>query len=46
MLAEALVDGLRQTHARGARYPVQGYLIREPPLLPSMAHPARELADV
>jgi uncharacterized protein (DUF169 family) len=42
---EALIDGLRQSHARGSRYPVQSYLIYEPPLLPAMRHLGETLAD-
>jgi uncharacterized protein (DUF169 family) len=44
--AEVLIDGLRQTHARGSRYPVQSYLIYEPPLLEAMAHLAEKLGDL
>ena len=43
---EAFIDGLRQTHARGSRYPVQSYLIYEPPLLDAMKRLADKLADV
>jgi uncharacterized protein (DUF169 family) len=43
---EALIDGLRQTHARGSRYPVQSYLIYEPPLLDPMKRLAEKLTDV
>lgn len=43
--AEALIDGLEQTHARGSRYPVQSYLIYQPPLLEAMAHLSEKLSD-
>ena len=33
---EALVDGLEKTHAKGTRYPMQSYLLYEPPLLKPM----------
>ncbi|MBN2331634.1 MAG: DUF169 domain-containing protein [Deltaproteobacteria bacterium] len=33
---EQLVDGLQQTHKHGSRYPIQSYMLYEPPLLPSM----------
>ncbi len=33
---ETLVDGLEKTHKKGLRYPMQGYLLYEPPLIPPM----------
>ena len=33
---EALVDGLEFTHRKGLRYPIQGYVLYEPPLVPPM----------
>jgi uncharacterized protein (DUF169 family) len=33
---EALVNGLEKTHKKGLRYPIQGYVLYEPPLIPPM----------
>jgi uncharacterized protein (DUF169 family) len=33
---ESLVDGLQKTHERGTRYPVQSYMIYQPPLIKPM----------
>jgi len=33
---EALMDGLEKTHKKGLRYPIQGYVLYEPPLIPPM----------
>ncbi|MBE9573018.1 MAG: DUF169 domain-containing protein [Proteobacteria bacterium] len=33
---EALVNGLESTHKKGLRYPIQGYVLYEPPLIPPM----------
>ncbi|MEJ2673007.1 MAG: DUF169 domain-containing protein [Deltaproteobacteria bacterium] len=33
---EALVDGLKKTHEKGTRYPVQSYLIYQPPTIKPM----------
>jgi uncharacterized protein (DUF169 family) len=33
---EALVDGLEKTHKKGLRYPIQGYVLYEPPVIPPM----------
>ncbi|MBW2339796.1 MAG: DUF169 domain-containing protein [Deltaproteobacteria bacterium] len=33
---EALVDGLEKTHKSGLSYPIQGYVLYEPPLIPPM----------
>ena len=42
---ESLLEGLRQTHERGSRYPVQSYLIYEPPMLQPMKHLSNKLLD-
>ncbi len=44
--ADRLIDGLERTHARGSRYPVQSYLIYEPPLLAPMKHLSEKLTDL
>jgi uncharacterized protein (DUF169 family) len=33
---EALVDGLEKTHKKGLRYPIQGYVLYESPVIPPM----------
>jgi len=33
---EAIVDGLEKTHKKGLRYPIQGYVLYEPPIIPPM----------
>jgi len=33
---ESLVDGLEKTQKKGTRYPIQSYLLYEPPLVPPM----------
>jgi hypothetical protein len=30
------LDGLGETHKRGTRYPIQSYILYQPPLIPSM----------
>jgi len=37
----ALVDGLEKTHKKGSRYPIQSYMLYEPPQIPSV----KALAD-
>jgi uncharacterized protein (DUF169 family) len=43
---EALVDGLIKTHKRGTRFPIQSYLLYEPPLLPAMKALDDKMKDV
>jgi uncharacterized protein (DUF169 family) len=31
---ELLVDGLEKTHKKGTRYPIQSYMIYQPPVIP------------
>jgi len=38
---ETLVDGLEKTHQKGTRYPIQSYMLYEPPQIP----PVKELDD-
>jgi len=38
---EALVDGLEKTHQKGTRYPIQSYMLYEPPQIP----PVKALDD-
>jgi uncharacterized protein (DUF169 family) len=33
---ESLADGLEKTHKKGTRYPVQSYLLYQPPVIPPM----------
>ncbi|MBW2096290.1 MAG: hypothetical protein JRI80_15540, partial [Deltaproteobacteria bacterium] len=33
---EKILEALEITHKKGMRYPVQGYLLYEPPVLPPM----------
>jgi uncharacterized protein (DUF169 family) len=42
----SLLDGLSKTHEKGSRYPVQSYLIYEPPMLKPMKHLADNLSDL
>jgi uncharacterized protein (DUF169 family) len=41
-----LVDGLEKTHARGSRYPVQRYLIYEPPEIPPVKALGEKLTEI
>ena len=34
--AEGIVEGLEKTHRKGLRYPIQGYMLYEPPVIPPM----------
>jgi uncharacterized protein (DUF169 family) len=43
---EALVDGLIKTHKKGTRFPVQSYLLYEPPLLPAMKALDEKMKDM
>ena len=43
---ESLVDGLRKTHERGTRYPVQSYMIYQPPLIQPMKSLEEKLVDL
>ena len=42
---EALVDGLQKTHAKGTRYPVQSYMIYEPPAIKPVRSLGEKLTD-
>jgi len=42
---EAIVDGLEKTHKKGLRYPIQGYALYEPPLIPPMKTLEEKLVD-
>lgn len=42
---EALVDGLQKTHARGTRYPVQSYMLYEPPAIKPVRILGEKLTD-
>lgn len=43
---ELLLDGLRKTHEKGTRYPVQSYMIYQPPVIKAMKNLADKLADL
>ena len=43
--AEQLLDGLRKTQEKGTRYPVQSYVIYEPPIIRPMKNLADKLSD-
>ncbi|NLI82719.1 MAG: DUF169 domain-containing protein [Deltaproteobacteria bacterium] len=42
---ESLLDGLRKTQEKGTRYPVQSYLIYQPPTIKPMRNLAEKLTD-
>jgi uncharacterized protein (DUF169 family) len=41
---ESLLEGLNKTHEKGSRYPVQSYLIYEPPMLKPMKNLGEKLS--
>lgn len=43
---EALVNGLEETHKKGLRYPIQGYVLYEPPLIPPMKAFKEKLVEI
>jgi uncharacterized protein (DUF169 family) len=43
---ETLVDGLEKTQKKGLRYPMEGYLLYEPPLIPPMKALEKKLTQV
>lgn len=43
---EGLTDGLEKTHRKGLRYPVQGYVLYEPPVTPPMKVLEAKLTDL
>lgn len=45
-LMEALIQGLENTHEKGTRYPVQKYVLYEPPILKQMKNLDRRLAPI
>lgn len=42
---ELLLDGLKKTHAKGTRYPVQSYMIYQPPVIKPVKSLGEKLAD-
>jgi uncharacterized protein (DUF169 family) len=44
-MCESLMDGLKNTQAKGTRYPVQSYMIYEPPQIKPMKHLGEKLAE-
>lgn len=43
---ESLLDGLKKTHEKGTRYPVQSYMIYQPPTIKPMKRLEEKLADL
>ena len=43
---ESIVDGLEETQKKGIRYPMQGYLLYEAPVIPPMKALEEKLVDV
>lgn len=43
--AGPILDGLRKTHEKGTRYPVQRYVLYEPPSIPPMKALEEKLTD-
>ena len=44
--SEALLEGLKKTEEKGTRYPVQSYLMYQPPLVKPLARLGAKLTDV
>jgi uncharacterized protein (DUF169 family) len=44
--SELLLDGLRKTQEKGTRYPVQSYMIYQPPIIKPMKNLADKLMDL
>jgi len=44
--AESLLDGLKKTHDKGTRYPVQSYMIYQPPVIKPMKSLEDKLTDI
>ena len=42
---ESLLDGLMKTHEKGTRYPVQSYMIYQPPVIKPMKSLEQKMAD-
>ncbi|MGE0085499.1 MAG: DUF169 domain-containing protein [Desulfococcaceae bacterium] len=43
---EPLLDGLKKTHEKGTRYPVQSYMIYQPPIIKPMKNLGDKLTDL
>ena len=43
---ESLLDGLKKTHEKGTRYPVQSYMIYQPPTIKPMKSLEEKLSDL
>jgi uncharacterized protein (DUF169 family) len=43
---DPLLDGLKKTHEKGTRYPVQSYMIYQPPVIRPMKSLEEKLADL
>jgi hypothetical protein len=42
---EGIVDGLEKTQEKGLRYPIQGYALFQPPVLPVMKDLEKKITD-
>ena len=42
---ESLLDGLKKTHEKGTRYPVQKYIIYQPPVIKPVKSLDEKLKD-
>jgi uncharacterized protein (DUF169 family) len=42
---ESLIDDLKKTHEKGTRYPVQSYMIYQPPIIKPMKNLADKFSD-
>ena len=42
---ESLLDGLMKTHEKGTRYPVQSYMIYQPPVIKPMKSLEQKMTD-
>jgi uncharacterized protein (DUF169 family) len=40
-----IVDGLEKTHEKGLRFPIQGYVLYQPPVLPAMKELEKRLTE-
>lgn len=43
---ESLLDGLKKTHSKGTRYPIQSYMIYQPPIIKPMKNLEEKLTDL
>jgi hypothetical protein len=43
---ESLLEGLKKTHEKGTRYPIQSYMIYQPPIIKPMKNLGEKLTDL